>query len=112
SFTFDLQASPFSIDAVERELGRRFGDPTKSVQKIVAFQLPDGREIALDKERPPAQLWIEASQPVPSEFRSRQDAAKEFPHHGLPTRLNHGSTDARPVAMVRVNSMLEMSNLL
>jgi 5-methylcytosine-specific restriction enzyme B len=112
TFTFDLHASPFSIEAVERELVRRFGDPSKSVQKILAFQLPDGREIALDKERPPAQLWIEATQPIPSEFRSRPYAAKENRHHGLPTRLNHASTQARPVAMVRVNSMSEMSNLL
>ena len=41
-FTFDLRVAQFLMADVEQELTRRFGAPVKSVQKILAFQLPDG----------------------------------------------------------------------
>ena len=112
-FTFDLHASPFSMDAVEREFVRRFRDPVKSAQKILAFQLPDGREIALDRERPAAQLWIEATRSVPDNFRATLYAPEKSRHSGLPVRLTHlpgSGREPRPVAMVKVSSMSEMTN--
>jgi 5-methylcytosine-specific restriction enzyme B len=115
TFTFDLHASPFSMDAVERELVRRFGDSVKSAQKVVAFRLPDGREIALDRERPAAQLWIEATRLVPDNFHPILYAPEKSRHSGLPARLTHlpaSGREPRPVAMVRVSSMSEMTNLL
>jgi 5-methylcytosine-specific restriction protein B len=115
TFTFDLHASPFSMDAVERELVRRFGDSVKSAQKVVAFRLPDGREIALDRERPAAQLWIEATRLVTDNFHPILYAPEKSRHSGLPARLTHlpaSGREPRPVAMVRVSSMSEMTNLL
>jgi 5-methylcytosine-specific restriction protein B len=115
TFIFDLDAPPFSMESVERELARRFGEPIKSAQKILAFRLADGKEIALDRDRPPAQLWIEASNAVPARFQPTSYAANKSRHSGLPTRLSHspGSGELpQPVAMVRVSSMSEMAELL
>ena len=111
AFIFDLRAEGLTIDEVEGELARRFGAPVKDVQKILAFQLPDGREIALDRERPPAQLWLETAHGLPEVYQSRQYAQNENRHHGLPQRLNHTSA-LGPVAMVRVSSMGELDDLL
>lgn len=112
TFIFDLGAPPFSMEIVEREFTRRFGNPIKSVQKILAYRLPNGSEIALDKERPPAQIWIEATHEIPSEFNPRLYTADQNRHHGLPSRLNHSSPEARPVAMVRTPSLAELDRLL
>lgn len=112
TFIFDLNAPSFSMDVVQNELVRRFGEPIKAVQKILAFRLQDGREIALDKERPPAQLWIEATRLVPAEFQPRSYESNQSRHHGLPPRLNHSSPGAQAVAMVRANSLSELGKLL
>lgn len=114
-FTYTL-ISDFSVSSVEAELTRRFGPPLKQVQYISAWQLADGRQIALERERPPAQLWVEAdaAQP-PAEFQPESYTPTQGRHSGLPPRLNHKPSAAavpRTVAMVRVGSMAQLAQLL
>jgi hypothetical protein len=105
----------FTIDMVEAELTRRFGKPIKQVQYIAAWQLRDGRQIAIDRMRPPAQLWIEAGSALPPNISAKPYAPTEGRHAGLPARLNHqppGGLSPRAVAMVRVESAQLLAELL
>jgi hypothetical protein len=114
-FTFDLRSSNFSMETVERELVRRFGTPITSAKKMVAYRLLDGREIALDRDRPPAQLWVEATESVPDTFNPQTYDREKGRHSGLPSRLSHSppsGQESRQVAVVRVASMSELHNLL
>ncbi|MGA0601513.1 AAA family ATPase [Caulobacter sp. KR2-114] len=112
TFTFDLNAGPFTLEAVEEVLRARLGEPTKHVKKILAFQLGDAREVALDRERDAAQLWVEASTPLPAGLEHQLYPARRNRHHGLPGRLNHAAGDPQPVALVRVRSWSELDRLL
>jgi 5-methylcytosine-specific restriction enzyme B len=107
-FTFQLEA--FSRLAVEATLLSRFGVPIKDVKKILAFETSAGRQIALDRERPAAQLWVEGV--APPGLEQQVYAARENRHHGLPPRLNHAGPEPCDVAQVRVRSMKELRALL
>jgi 5-methylcytosine-specific restriction enzyme B len=115
-FVFDLAAEVFTVPAVEAELSRRFGQPIKDVQYIRAWRLRDGREIALERDRAPAQLWTEADVSPPEQrFSARIYAPTQGRQSGLPSRLNHQPPSGqapRTVAMIRVGSMAELRDLL
>ena len=112
---FDNSAGEFTVEAAEAELTRRFGNPIKQVQYIAAWQLKDGRQIAIERNRAPVQLWVEADGTLPPEFPAKIYAPTEGRHSGLPPRLNHQppiGTAPRDVAMVRAESALLLGELL
>jgi len=111
-FVFDLEAQPFTIEAVEGELERRFGPAAKAAKKMIDFTLEDGRRIAVERDRPPAQLWVAATQPLPVGMSRTLYAPTQSRHSGLPGRLAHTAPDAEPVAMVRVRSWQDLIRLL
>jgi DNA polymerase III delta prime subunit len=113
-FVFQLAASEFTHENVERILKERF-TPISVQKKMVAFRLPDGREIAFDREVRPAQLWVEAPTLVPQEFVSEIYSAERTRHWGLPPRLKHAglpTSAARQVGKVSVNSFAQLQALL
>jgi hypothetical protein len=46
---FNASVAEFTIEAAEAELTRHFGQPIKEVQYIAAWQLNDGRQIAIER---------------------------------------------------------------
>jgi 5-methylcytosine-specific restriction enzyme B len=111
-FVFDLGAPAFTMEAVEGELARRFGPAAKVAQKMSAYALEDGRQIALERDRLPAQLWIEAGQPLPVGLDRKLYEPTQGRHSGLPGRLAHAGSDVRAVASVKVRSWRELTRLL
>lgn len=112
---FDSSAGQFTVDSAEAELTRRFGDPIKQVQYIAAWQLEDGRQIAVERNRAPVQLWVEADCTIPPEFLAKTYEPTEGRHSGLPPRLSHeppAGTTPRAVAMVRAESATLLGELL
>lgn len=113
--TFDLSAEEFTIDLVESELAQRYGEAIQETKKILAFQTADGREIALDRDASPAQLWVEASGAIPDGFEPRFYAPSQSRHSNLPPRLKHQppkGEQPRRVAVVRPRSVVQLRELL
>lgn len=111
SFTFKLEpAAPFGIDAAERELRRRYGEPIPTIKDdgnkyIVSFELVDGRQIALEKTGQSVRIWIESAKeggtPPAEDFTSyTPDQGRQA---NLPTRLTHKSrTGIQPRSVLKV----------
>jgi len=107
SFRFEVLPAVLDDAWVRAELERRFGPPINVAQKMLQFQLADGRQLALERERPGAQIWLEddgRSLPV-TERQITRYAPTQGRHSGLPPRLHHeprqGNTP-RPVALLKL----------
>ncbi|WP_157995285.1 AAA family ATPase [Peristeroidobacter soli] len=115
-FEFDLAAEPFTVPTVETALSRRFGRTIKQVRNIKAWALPDGRQIALERDKPAAQVWIEAQvRPPPSGLDHTVHGPTQGRHAELTSRLslqprNEGA--ARTVARVGLRTMAQLRELL
>lgn len=102
-FTFDL--NPMGANWAESELRRRYGMPIAETDKMVAFALPDQRQIALQRDVKAVQIWLEddvtsEAAPAPQVRHYLPDQAR---HSNLPTRLKHlppGGHAARRVSLV------------
>lgn len=109
-FRFDLV--PENYWAL-RTLRERFGKPISRTKKVAAFQLADGRQIALDLEASRAQVWIEGSVDRFDGINELVSYTPDQPRHSnLPNRLNHKSADARAVTMVVLPNEQVLNELL
>ena len=111
----DGSAGKFTVEAAEAEMTRRFGNPIKQAQYISAWQLQDGRQIAVERNRAPVQLWVEADGTLPLQILAKTYEPTEGRHSGLPPRLNHeppAGTTPRAVAIVRAQSEALLRELL
>lgn len=111
------EITPLSVpdDSVETELTRRFGRPIRNSRKILAFETPGGRQFAIDRERPPYQLWIEFDFAIPAEFTYEKYEAQRPRHSGLPPRLLHQPPEGKSpkeVAVLRVDNTEALNRLL
>lgn len=97
SFTFRFSDDgSLSIDAAERELRRRYGEPMPTIkdsgnQKIVSFELSDKRQIALERTGQSVRIWFEGNA---ADAPALVDACTGYlPEQGrqanLPSRLKH-----------------------
>lgn len=87
-------ASSSGVASAEAALRTRYGPPVcgdKPNGKLVGFQLPDGRQIGLQRDVATITLWIETSgsQGSPPIGDVTAYAAKQGRHSNLPPRLNH-----------------------
>lgn len=121
-FTFETVSSgSFDVSRAEAILRGRYGEPVVDSQKIVSFNLADGRAIALQKDISKVQLWLEDDErPVPPPAQEVQSyAADKGRHSNLPGRLSHAPpSDLRnagfpkPVLSVRASSEGELIKVL
>lgn len=111
SFTFRFRdVGSLSIDAAERELRRRYGEPMPTIkdggnQKIVSFELSDKRQIALERTGQSVRIWFEGNA---ADAPTLVDACTGYlPEQGrqanLPSRLKHNPPNgAAPRAVTRI----------
>lgn len=98
---------------ISAALEERLGRPIVDTQKMVAFALHDGRQIAVQKDVEAARLWVEHDESAgwPPATIIRKYAAGEGRHSNLPPRLHHASSSStcRKVLVVSVTGphMLE-----
>lgn len=114
-YTFSLKIDGFSHDVVIAELKNRFGEPINIAQKIISFETKTGRQIAIDRERPAAQLWVEADAEIPFDFVKKYYEPNENRHSGLPPRLKNNpanKAEPRAVAVLQVSSMDMLHKML
>lgn len=111
-FRYDLEPTPFTQDAVEAALAR-LGDVIKDeAQKMFAVRLPDGREIAVQRDRPPAQIWVEGHVTAPLADKIEPYAADRGRHSGLTPRLSPRPLHAQPVTLVKVSGWPAFQQLI
>lgn len=121
-FTFETVSSgSFGVSRAEAILRGRYGAPVVDSQKMVSFELADGRAVALQKDISKVQLWLEDDErPVPPPAQEVQSyAADKGRHSNLPGRLSHAPpSDLRnagfpkPVLSVRASSEGELFKVL
>ena len=81
----------FDIKAAEAILAQRYGPATAESQKMIAFNLADGRAIALQRDISKVQLWLEdsgAAKPPPADAFQHY-TPMQGRHSNLPSRLRH-----------------------
>lgn len=101
------------------ELRHRYGAAVSHIGKITGFALPDGRQIAQQRDdgRKDAQIWLEENSSLSapqSELIRHYSAGEERPPH-LPPRLRHQPLDGsapRPVAVVAIPNISALRTLL
>ncbi|WP_212611301.1 AAA family ATPase [Sphingobium sp. Ndbn-10] len=111
---FDLAAND---DDIEGELRQRYGVPIVDTAKMLAFGLPDGRQLAWERTVSVAQIWIEDSVdrdscPLPIHRTYLPTQAR---HSNLPPRLKHRAANGhrpRPVLIVRPADAVQLVELL
>lgn len=110
-FRFDLYPEDYWAEAILRE---RYGEPVNRTLKIVAFALPDQREVALDLESSKALLWFEGALPedLIAQAEITEYGATEGRNSNLTARLRHKGALARPVSSVTVPNGATMRELL
>jgi len=107
----------FGVEAAEAMLRERFGSPIAESEKMIAFSLPDGKAIALQRDIAKVQLWVEdpgEDNPPPTDTLQRY-AATQGRHSNLPGRLSHSPDEQhrvlgfpKPVLSVRAASAAEL----
>jgi hypothetical protein len=103
----------FSVAYAEKVLRDRYGQPITDSQKIIAFALPDGRQIALQRDITKVQLWLEGSGEREPPVRAYQGySPAEGRHSNLPDRLRHNTAAPRRVLSVRAESAAELNAIL
>lgn len=98
---------PISGNWAEAELRARYGAPLTDTAKMVGFALPDGRQVALQRDVRGTQIWLEddPSRPSSPAAQVRPYLADQNRHSNLPDRLRHqppGGTPPRRVSLVVV----------
>lgn len=87
-------------------LTERLGRPIVDTEKMVGFELQDGRQIALQKDVKSGRLWVEHDEGAgwPPATVIRKYAADESRHSNLPSRLRLASSSSasRKVIVVSV----------
>lgn len=116
TFTFVEQES-FNVAAAEAELRRRYGKPIKDLKRLVAHELPNRRQIALERDRNRVQIWIEKQlSDVPSNATTiRHYAPDQSRNADLPEGLKHAPPDRakpNPVSLIHVSNMSALRVLL
>jgi 5-methylcytosine-specific restriction enzyme B len=119
-FTFDLnKTGAFDVGAAEAKLRARYGGPDVDADKLVSFSLTDGRAIALQRDIPKVQLWLEDNgQPAPVTEQKLYEPS-ELRHSNLPGRLKHEPSNAfreqgfpKAVRSVRAANHAELISIL
>jgi len=119
-FTFELgNTGPFGVTTAEAELHVRYRMPDVDNEKMVSFNLPDGRAIALQRDIAKVQLWLEDnSQSAPASEQRSYDA-NEGRHSNLPGRLKHAPGNElrelgypKKVRSVRVDNSDQLKRVL
>lgn len=120
-FTFAIdRSSAIDVAAAEEELRERFGDPDIDNEKVLSFNLPDGRAIALQRDIQTVQLWLESSDRAPpSSWEKHLYEADRGRHSNLPGRLKHNPPELlrqqgfpRSVLSVRARNRNELTAIL
>ncbi|TWB50891.1 AAA family ATPase [Bradyrhizobium sacchari] len=119
TFKFEFaNGEALSVPLAEQELRRRYGTPDVDTKNLISFDLPDAREIALQRGNAIVQLWLEDNGPVPG-AEQRPYEPNEGRHSNLPNRLTHQPTASfreqgfpRPVRSVRVTSRAQLKSIL
>jgi hypothetical protein len=114
-FVFTLASQ--SQNWAEEELRRRYGDPISDTDKMIAFALPDGRQVALQRDVSGTQVWVEPGMPerLPPVGTARVYEAGQPRHSNLPPRLRHTPPTngvARGAIMVRLSDRHALRALL
>ncbi len=82
----------------------KLGQPFDRTKKIAKFELPDGRQLALDLQASQAQIWVEGQDThfasLDLELNSYVPDAPR--HSNLPSRLKHSSNDSRLVSSLKI----------
>lgn len=103
SFVFQLRSVDFSFDAVLTELRQRYRE-IHDTDKMVSFELPDGRQAALERTAR-VQVWFEfdaAAGSLPT-TEAEHYTAEQGRNSNLPLRLRHiGSSGIAPRPVVKV----------
>lgn len=122
SFLFGIEAAAaWNVTAAEAMLAARYRNRDVDNQKMVSFNLPDGRAIALQRDIEKVQLWLEDGEgttPPPAQQFQSYGAGRNR-HSNLPGRLKHDPPAdlatlgfPGPVLSVRVASAGELDTLL
>lgn len=119
-FTFELgKTTPFDVKTAEAELRGRYGMPDVDNEKMVSFNLSDGRAIALQRDIAKVQLWLEDNAQAPPVPEQRLYDAGEGRHSNLPGRLKHAPGSAlrelgypKKVRSVRVDDSAQLKRVL
>lgn len=115
-FRFGLDSPPAQSWAAA-ELRRRFGAPTLDTEKMAAFDLPDGRQIALQRDTKTVQIWLEdgdSPSPIPA-AQVRHYLAEQPRHSNLPARLSHvarAGQSPRRVSLVQTPDLKTLGAVL
>lgn len=117
TFRYELvPEQPFGLAYVESVLRQSYGAPIVDSQKMIAFSLSDGRQIALQRDVARVQLWFEAGeQDDPAVAQFLRYAPLQGRHSNLPDRLRHDSQDGvapRAVISARAQDATELRELL
>jgi 5-methylcytosine-specific restriction protein B len=101
----------------EQELRHRYGASITDTDKMIGFALPDGRQIALQRDVRAEQIWLEDNPAwgAPPAITARQYSAEQPRHSNLPPQLRHqppGGNPPRPVAMVTISDLDSLRVLL
>ncbi|MFQ3451761.1 AAA family ATPase [Bradyrhizobium sp. UFLA01-814] len=119
-FTFELnEEAPFSVATAEAELRTRYGALDVDSDKMASFVLPDGRAIALQRDIPRVQLWLEDDERTAPAAEQRLYEPNQGRHSNLPNRLKHepnqefrGLGYPKRVRSVRLESVSQLRDVL
>lgn len=117
-FTFAFSGpDQLDIAAAEAELRSRYGELITETDKMAGFALPDGRQVALQRDVGRVQIWVEdemqATRP-PAEKITRY-ASAQGRHSNLPERLSHapaGGAAPRSVALIQTPNFQTLTAVL
>jgi hypothetical protein len=112
----------FDVSAAEALLRERFGEPIPTIKPdgnkyIVSFELPDGKQIALEKTGASVRLWVEdiVGAGPPPVSRGTPYEPTQGRQSNLPTRLRHAprtGVEPRPVIQFKLQNRDELVSLL
>lgn len=119
-FTFELGSENGSVSRAEALLRERYGTPIVETEKILAFSLPDGRQLALQRDTTQLSIWLEAmGQNEPPLDSVRKYEAAEGRNSNLPQRLRHqpdrdhaAQGYPKPVLLAKPTEMSSLAALL
>ena len=85
-YRFEISGAAVKDNWAEAELSRRYGKPFLDNAKMLAWSLPDGRQIAMEKLAR-VQLWLEGDQSSGAGLQSEIYDPARTRHSNLPERL-------------------------
>lgn len=111
-YHYDLEPTAFTQEAVEAVLAKLGQTIKDGAVKMFALRLADGREMAVQRDAPPAQIWVEGHVKPPLADTTEAYTAERGRHSGLPPRLSHRPPHAQPVTMVKVGNWPALHQLI